>query len=271
MLSDEALRRMAHDLVRLDGIRAVTLGGSRARGTHRPDSDADLGLYYDRGDLDLAGLSALAARWSGRAVAVHEPGSWGAWVDGGAWLEVDGAAVDWLLRDVERVEEQCRRAVLGEHAFAAQAGHPLGFLDVAYAGEVASAVLLEDPQGVLATMRERITPYPPALRAALVADLWQVDFLLDGAVKGAKRGDAAYVTLCMSHAVLLLAHGWHATAGAWVTNEKGLVPQVEALPLDSRGFSAAAASALGSMGTSPSDLAASIESVRALPRPDAGV
>lgn len=30
----------------LPGIRAVVLGGSRARGTHRPDSDWDLGLYY---------------------------------------------------------------------------------------------------------------------------------------------------------------------------------------------------------------------------------
>src|SRR5260221_5542626 len=29
------------------GLVAVVLGGSQARGTHAPDSDVDLGLYYD--------------------------------------------------------------------------------------------------------------------------------------------------------------------------------------------------------------------------------
>lgn len=37
---------MAARLTAVPGIRAVALGGSRARGTHRPDSDWDLGLYY---------------------------------------------------------------------------------------------------------------------------------------------------------------------------------------------------------------------------------
>ena len=37
----------------------MTLGGSRARGTHRPDSDWDFGIYYS-GDFDVAALQRIA-------------------------------------------------------------------------------------------------------------------------------------------------------------------------------------------------------------------
>ncbi|HEY8344648.1 MAG TPA: nucleotidyltransferase domain-containing protein [Bacillota bacterium] len=29
------------------GVVSVVLGGSRARGTNRPDADIDIGIYYD--------------------------------------------------------------------------------------------------------------------------------------------------------------------------------------------------------------------------------
>lgn len=43
----------------MPGVVAVTLGGSRALGTHRPDSDTDLGVYF-RGTLAVGALRALA-------------------------------------------------------------------------------------------------------------------------------------------------------------------------------------------------------------------
>ena len=43
-------------------VVAVALGGSRARGTHRTDSDFDLGVYYDRGRLDLEPVAAGGQR-----------------------------------------------------------------------------------------------------------------------------------------------------------------------------------------------------------------
>lgn len=266
MFDDERLRSMAAELCTVRGVRAVALGGSRARGTHRPDSDVDLGLYVDA-DLDRAGLARVASGWTGSPVEVADRGGWGPWVDAGAWLVVDGIPVDLILRDVDRVTEQCARAARGAFAFHTQAGHPLGFLDVAYAGEVASSVPLCDPEDLLGRLARSVTPYPAALREALVGNLWQVDFLLDGAVKGAKADDVAYVTLCGTTATMLLAHAWHAMAGHWVTNEKGLVPNVARLDIDTRGFSAAAAAALGAVGTTAPALLATIERLRALPRP----
>lgn len=249
MEHQELVRRLAGRLIEVSGIRAVVLGGSRARGTHRPDSDMDLGLYYD-GTPDLEALTGIARSLPGNEqVVVAGPGGWGPWVDGGAWLRIDGLHVDWILRDVHRVQEQCARALAGEFSFHAQPGHPLGFLDIAYAAEIATCQVLEDPDGFVAGAKEVLQPYPPALRGVMVANLWQAEFLLAGARKVVDAGDPAYVHLCCSTALMLCAHGWHAAAGVWVTNEKGLVPGVERLALDTGGFSAAARRALEGSAT----------------------
>ena len=263
MIPDETLRRMVDELTDVRGVVGVVLGGSRARGDALPTSDVDLGVYYE-GTPDTAGLSRLASRWSGRDVMVGEPGSWGQWVDAGGWLEVDGTAVDWILRDVDRVAAQTDRARRGEFAFHAQAGHPLGFLDVSYAGELATGVVLADPSGRLASLRTGVTAYPRALRDALVGALWEADFLLGAAGKGVARADTTYVSLALARALLLCAHALHADAGRWVTNEKGLVPAVATLPRAPAGFSRDAAQALGSLGATEESLAATIEAATRL-------
>ena len=68
---------------------------------------------------------------------VAGPGGWGPWVNGGAWLRIDGVAVDWILRDLDRVERiwaDCRE---GRYEVGVQAGHPFGFWSPCYVGEVA--------------------------------------------------------------------------------------------------------------------------------------
>lgn len=131
-MDDEALREMAKRLVQVDGIVGVVLGGSRARGEHRPDSDFDLGLYYER-PLDTEALDRLARKLAGDGAEVTAPGAWGPWVDGGGWLSVDGHAVDWLYRELSRVEVSVGQAQAGRFTFHAQVGHPLGVPDFAYA------------------------------------------------------------------------------------------------------------------------------------------
>jgi predicted nucleotidyltransferase len=48
-------------LAELPGVVAVALGGSRALGAGRPDSDWDIGLYYQL-HFDLGSLRALGLR-----------------------------------------------------------------------------------------------------------------------------------------------------------------------------------------------------------------
>lgn len=60
---------MVPELAALPGVLAVTLGGSRSQGTHRPDSDWDYAVYY-RGvfDPELFGPRAGPAKSQRSAV-----------------------------------------------------------------------------------------------------------------------------------------------------------------------------------------------------------
>ncbi|MBB6434615.1 putative nucleotidyltransferase [Streptomyces candidus] len=216
------IRTMAERLSTVAGVRAVVLGGSRARGTHRPDSDWDLGLYYRDADaLDVHALASLAAEFTGRAVDIAAPGGWGPWVNGGAWLSVDGTAVDWILRDLDRVERVWADCRAGRFEVGTQAGHPLGFWSPAYAGEVAHCRVLADPAGELTALRARTRHYPDALREALAEAAWEAEFSVAAARKSVGAGDALHVSLCLSKAFGVLAQAMLAHERTWCLNEKG--------------------------------------------------
>ena len=84
------------------GIQAIVLGGSRARSTHSPHSDIDIGIYYDNSKLDMDALNkaAKAVDDEHRENLVASPGDRGNWVNGGGWLTVDGYSTDFILRDI---------------------------------------------------------------------------------------------------------------------------------------------------------------------------
>ncbi|MEP6649374.1 MAG: nucleotidyltransferase domain-containing protein [Lapillicoccus sp.] len=256
------LHALAQRLTVADGVVGVVLGGSRARGDHTPESDVDLGLYY-RGDLDVTALGAIARDVAGPDAEITQLGEWGPWVDGGGWLVIDGVHVDWLYRDIEQVREAWARAHRGAYDWNAQTGHPLGVPDFAYVGELALAVVLADPTGDLTALRDAIT-YPDALRAALGRNLWEADFLPQIAAKATIRGDAAYVALCLSRAVLLCAHALHAHDRRWLVNEKGAIAGAAALPSAPPKFAERVTALLGHVGATPDELAESLARAREL-------
>jgi predicted nucleotidyltransferase len=99
----------AEALASLPGVRAVTLGGSRAAGTARPDSDWDFAVYY-RGSFDTASLSTL-----GRPGEIFPIGGWGGGVfNGGAWLRAGDRRVDVHYRDLDDVEYHLAEARAGQ-------------------------------------------------------------------------------------------------------------------------------------------------------------
>jgi hypothetical protein len=256
---------MAETLVRIPGVVGVMLGGSRARGTHRPDSDWDLGVYY-RGEPDLPALAALAAEATGEPVEIAGPGGWGPWVNGGAWLHVDGVQVDWILRDLDRVRRVWDDCRAGRYEVGVQPGHPLGFWSPAYAGEVALGRVLADPSGELAALRERTRAYPEPLREALVAAAWEADFLVVNARKSATAGDVLHAALCLSRAVGVLAQSLHAHHRVWCLNEKGALAAADALPGTPAGFRPRAEAVLSGLGTpvrAVEDASALVADVRA--------
>lgn len=268
VLTNSQLLRVAHRLVEVPGVSAVMLGGSRARGAEQPGSDVDLGLYY-RHPLDVVRLQELAevlgeARSGTEPPRVTEPGAWGPWVDGGGWLRIDEMDVDWLYRDLDRVQRSAAMAQQGASSFHFQVGHPLGVPDFAYAGEVALGVVLVDPDGELTELKDQLATYPPKLVHAAAGWIEEAWFLLGALEKSATRGDVAFVAGSLFRVLGLCAHALHARAGQWVISEKGLVDASGRLPGSPPDFAGRARSILGRLGTDATGLQASLVATRLL-------
>ena len=202
--------RLVEQVARMPRVIAVTLGGSRARGTARPDSDWDIGLYY-RGGIDTDAIRELG--YDGH---VTEPGEWGRIVNGGAWLEIDGERVDLLYRDLDVVEHWTAEADAGRFEIDRVGGHVAGLPTYVLAGELA-----------LGTVLHGSLPRPsftPALRRA-APPRWEGDaaFSLLVAEQHPARGDAVGCTGLLARAVMTAAHARLAGHGTWVLNEKDLV------------------------------------------------
>jgi predicted nucleotidyltransferase len=219
---DEAfLDRTADALAALPGVEAVALGGSRAQGTARPDSDWDLAVYY-RGRFDPADLRAIG--WPGQ---VSELGGWGGGVfNGGAWLEIEGRRVDVHYRDLDVVDRVLAEAEEGTFRVEALLFHLAGIPTYLLAAELAIARTL---RGALPR-----PSYPVALRRSASAS-WagSARLTLDHAAhNAAAAGRAAQVAGAIGVAGCQAGHAILAARGEWVTNEKRLLDRAGLRGLD---------------------------------------
>lgn len=259
---------IAARLSRVERIRAVVLGGSLARGRARPDSDIDLGLYYRAAHPpDLRDLRAVAAAVddSGSGEAVTAFGAWGPWINGGAWLRVQGRPLDWIYRDLDKVEEVLGRCLQGHTERYAQPGHPHGFHTHIYLGELFYCRTLLDPDGVIEGLKARLTPYPPELRAALVESyLWQAEFALSVGQKAAARGESPYVAGCFFECVYSLVQVLYALNGRYFVNEKGAVAETATFELKPPRFAETVQQVLAAPGATADALQENLERLRTL-------
>jgi predicted nucleotidyltransferase len=250
------------------GVLAVALGGSRARGTAAPDSDVDLGLYYDPASPPaLDALNALAAELDDRhpPAAVTRFGEWGPWINGGAWLIVDGQHVDWLFRDLARIRRVIAECRAGRPEAAYQGGHPHAFVSAIYLGEIDCCVPLVDHDERLTELKALVRPYPPLLRATLLHRfLFEAGFSLDGAAKGVARGDVFYVAACLVRTVAALVQVLYAANERYCLNEKGAMREVAGFVRHPPEFVATATRLLAAPGSTPAALAATVAEARAL-------
>ncbi len=219
-------------LASVPGVVAVVLGGSRARGAEHVDSDLDLGLLYrDADPIDRGVLQSVIEEVNDTLDVVPTPiGEWGPWVNGGAWLRIDGHSVDFLYRSIDRYEATIENAERGfaEHDYLQQP--PFGFQSTIYLGEIDSCVALHDPAQVIPSLKSSVRPYPAALRSNLVAGYhWGATFTMQNAVKPAHRRDV-YATLgCLSRAAAFLVQVLLAHAERYPISDKGALDQLAAI------------------------------------------
>lgn len=209
MNMEQQLPQLVHQVIErlqsVEGIVAIALGGSRARGNHTPKSDVDLGLYYQpENPPDLLVLNHLASEPDDnhRTNLITPVGEWGRWINGGGWLKVESMSVDFLYRDVAQVNQVINDCHDGKIAIDYQPGHPHGFVSSIYMGEIALCLPLHDPDGVLATLKAKTTPYPATLKQATINKFaWEISFSLVVARKAVARGDVAYAAGCCFRSV----------------------------------------------------------------------
>jgi predicted nucleotidyltransferase len=233
---------LARRLAAIGGVEAVALGGSRARGSERPDSDWDIGLYY-RGRLDVDAVRSLG--YDGH---IAELGDWGRLMNGGAWLLIDGEAVDLLYRDLAVVEHWIEQAEAGRFEVDALPGYVVGIATYVLAGEVA----LNRPLAG----RLPAVAYPERLRES--APPWwlaNAAFSLTYAESVAARGDVTGCAAQLARAVVAVAHARLAGRGEWALNDKGIA---------ARAGLAGAGIVLSTLGTTPAQLGRAVAEVRAL-------
>jgi predicted nucleotidyltransferase len=227
--------RTAARLARVDGVAAVVLGGSHATGAADASSDIDLGIYYRAAaPPSREALNAVARDLDDdhRDDLVTRFGEWGPWVNGGAWTLVEGWSVDWLFRSLDRVESVVAAARAGRFTRGYSVGHPHGFHSTYYLGEVDVCVPLSDPEGVVAALKRRVRPFPPALKAELIGHfLFEAGFALQVAAKPDDRGDVAYVHGALYRAAACLTQVIFALNEHYCMNEKGAVAIAASLPV----------------------------------------
>jgi hypothetical protein len=196
------------ELYASEGVEAVVIGGSRALGLERPDSDWDVGVYYRR----AVDLSALAARG-----VVHPPGSWGRLMNGGSRLTIADDRVDVLLRDLDALDHWTAEAARGRFEIDGLPGYVAGIPTYSLTAEA----------HVRHTMRGSIdvdAEFPEALRD-LGPPKWRFnrDFSLYHAEMHARRGNAVGVLGQLARAVFEEAHARCCADRRWVLNEKHLL------------------------------------------------
>ena len=231
---DPLLARIVPRLAEVPGIAGIVLGGSRARGTATAASDYDIGLYYGPHEpLDTARLLEIAKELvdDPAAAAITPVGGWGPRIVGGGWLKVGGRKVDLLYRGVEPVRAVISACRAGQISMDYQPGHPHGFCSAIWMGEVALCVPLHDPNGAIAELKAATTPYPDALRDALLKMfLWEILFSIENGEIAVARGEQTHIAGCTYRALCCIGQVLFALNRRYLINEKGALAEAASFP-----------------------------------------
>lgn len=222
--TENILTKIVHAFNGVPGIDAIVLGGSRATGTANEDSDIDIGIYYDRALFDPSSFKqkGISLDDEHRKDVITDPGEWGPWINGGGWLNIDGIAVDILFRDTRKVITVIDDCINGKISIDYQCGHPFGFVNSIYMGEVAYCKILSSNSNIISEQKERLMDFPENYRrTAIEKFLWECEFSEQCGRKAIRKGDILYAAGSLFRCAVSLLQVLYAINGMYMLNEKG--------------------------------------------------
>lgn len=232
---EKIIKDVTEKLKNVNGIVGIVLGGSRARGTHRPISDIDIGIYYDQSaGFDLQKIGEIAAEIDDehRENLITPLGAWGEWVNGGGWLVVQGYHVDLIFRDIKRVSQVIDNCLSGLVSTYYHAGHPHAYLNVMYMGEVSICKILSDPTNRITELKAKTKPYPKKLQDAIVGYfMFEANFSLRFADDNVDKDDISYVSGCCFRTISCLNQVLFAKNEEYCINEKKAVAMIDSFSI----------------------------------------
>ncbi len=262
----DLLKKISGRLSAIHGVQAVVLGGSYARGTPRPDSDLDLGIYY----FDADPFAIAKIRRAAEEIAVSPPTvtdfyEWGRWVNGGAWIHTAAGKVDFLYRSLNRVRTTIADARQGivTHDYGQQPAY--GFYSVIYLAETQDCLPLFDPQALIVELKSQVEPYPALLKERIVSDeLWSAEFTLEHARGFATAGDIYSTAGCLARAAASLVQALFALNERYFSGDKKAIDVLGGFDRLPKGFVAGLREALAYVGHTPGELGRSVSDMEGL-------
>jgi predicted nucleotidyltransferase len=261
------LQQIVEHLKPVQGLRAIVLGGSYASGSQRPDSDIDIGLYYDENQpLDIEHIRSIASHLNDAPnPTVTDLGGWGTWVNGGAWLTVQGQRVDFLYRNIDFVTstiDDCNAGNIRSDYWQQPA---YGFHSFMYCTETAICRPLYDPDQVIERLKAKVAHYSPHLKQAIIKNfLWSARFTLDNTYKAASRGEVYLVTGCLARATHCLVQVLYAINETYYLSEKKLEADLGSFSIQPEDFLERTYTLLGATGMTSAQLQESLAKTEAL-------
>jgi predicted nucleotidyltransferase len=231
MTVQSVINEISKELKGIPGIVGIVLGGSRARGTNHANSDIDIGIYYDGSagfNVNEVGRIATKLDDEHRENLVSSIGEWGAWINGGGWIVVQGYHVDLIFRDIKRVSQVIDKCLLGKVSTHYHAGHPHAYLNVMYMGELSICKILDDPIKQIAKLKTKTVPYPKPLKDAIINYfMFEASFSLMFAKNNVDKDDISYVAGHCFRTISCLNQVLFALNEEYCINEKKAVRMIE--------------------------------------------
>lgn len=267
MHHERLLQHLVDVLKPVHGLRAIVLGGSYASNAQRPDSDIDVGLYYyEHQLLDVAQIRTIASQLNDTPdPVVTDLGGWGTWVNGGAWLTIQGQRVDFLYRNIDFVSstlDDCNAGIIRSDYWQ-QPGY--GFHSFMYCTETKICRPLYDPDAIIESLKTKVAVYSPALKQAITRNfLWSARFTLDNTYKPAARGEVYIVVGCLARAIHCMVQVLYALNETYYLSEKKLATDISSFRIVPERFLERVYVLLGEVGTDNIQLQKSLAQVESL-------